>query len=100
MDFEQTTRRPTVTFDPSCIAAIREAAETLGISHRDIYSAAGHDACNISACAPTGMIFVPCEKGVSHNEKEYAKPEDLAAGCDVLLRAVLERAAAREGNRR
>ena len=96
MNVEQTSHRPTVTFDPSCIAAIKDAAETLGISHRDIYSAAGHDACNVSVCAPTGMIFVPCEKGVSHNEKENAKPEDLAAGCDVLLRVVLGRAGARE----
>ena len=48
VDFEQTSHRPTVTFDSSCITAIREAAEMLEISHRDIYSAAGHDACNIS----------------------------------------------------
>ncbi len=92
LNVEQSTHRPTVTFDPSCITAIREAAEERGISHRDIYSAAGHDACNISLCAPTGMIFVPCENGISHNEKENAKPEDLAAGCDVLLGAVLGRA--------
>ena len=96
VDLEQTSHRPTVTFDQSCITAIREAAETLGISHRDIYSAAGHDACNISACTPTGMIFVPCEKGISHNEKENARPEDLAAGCNVLLQALLGRAGARE----
>jgi N-carbamoyl-L-amino-acid hydrolase len=100
VNVEQTSHRPTVTFDPSCIVAIREAAETLGISHRDIYSAAGHDACNLSVCAPTGMIFVPCEKGVSHNEKENAKPEDLAAGCDVLLRTVLERAGTSKDSRR
>jgi N-carbamoyl-L-amino-acid hydrolase len=35
------------------------------------------------------MIFVPCEAGISHNEIENARPEDLAAGCDVLLHAVL-----------
>jgi len=39
------------------------------------------------------MIFVPCEGGISHNEIENAQPEDLAAGCDVLLRAIVERAA-------
>ncbi len=38
------------------------------------------------------MIFVPCEKGISHNEAENAKPEDLAAGCDVLLQVMLARA--------
>jgi N-carbamoyl-L-amino-acid hydrolase len=36
------------------------------------------------------MIFVPCENGISHNEIEYAKPEDLEAGCNVLLHAILE----------
>jgi beta-ureidopropionase / N-carbamoyl-L-amino-acid hydrolase len=40
------------------------------------------------------MIFVPCEGGISHNEIENARPEDLAAGCDVLLQAVLARAGA------
>ena len=38
------------------------------------------------------MIFVPCEGGISHNEAETATPEDLAAGCDVLLNAVVARA--------
>jgi N-carbamoyl-L-amino-acid hydrolase len=38
------------------------------------------------------MIFVPCEGGISHNEIENATPEDLAAGCNVLLQAVLEKA--------
>jgi len=35
------------------------------------------------------MIFVPCEGGISHNEAENAKPEDIAAGANVLLHAVL-----------
>jgi len=46
----------------------------------------------IARVAPTAMIFVPCEGGISHNEIENAKPEDLAAGCDVLLQAVLAQA--------
>ena len=51
----------------------------------DIYSGAGHDACKIAAVAPTGMIFVPCEGGISHNELENATADDLAAGAQVLL---------------
>jgi N-carbamoyl-L-amino-acid hydrolase len=44
------------------------------------------------------MIFVPCKDGISHNEVEDAKPEELAMGCTVLLNAVLEHAdAAGEG---
>jgi beta-ureidopropionase / N-carbamoyl-L-amino-acid hydrolase len=38
------------------------------------------------------MIFVPCEDGISHNEVENATPSDIAAGCDVLLQAMIERA--------
>jgi N-carbamoyl-L-amino-acid hydrolase len=46
----------------------------------------------MSKVAPTGMIFVPCKDGISHNEIEDAAQSDLAAGCDVLLRAMIERA--------
>jgi N-carbamoyl-L-amino-acid hydrolase len=38
------------------------------------------------------MVFVPCEGGISHNETENARPEDLASGCNVMLRAVLDTA--------
>jgi hypothetical protein len=39
------------------------------------------------------MIFIPCKDGISHNEIEDAKPEHITAGCNVLLHAMLERAA-------
>ena len=38
------------------------------------------------------FVFVPCAGGISHNEAESASPQDLAAGCRVLIRAVLARA--------
>ena len=94
---DQTAHRSTVEFDGACIGAIRNAAQRLGIAHRDIRSAAGHDACNLAALCPTGMIFVPCEKGISHNESENAKPEDLAAGCEVLAHVILDRAGIHRG---
>jgi N-carbamoyl-L-amino-acid hydrolase len=85
---------PAIHYDEGCIAAVRQAAAALGYAHRDIVSGAGHDAGYINRVAPVGMIFVPCADGISHNEVEAATPEDLAAGCNVLLRAMLERAAA------
>jgi N-carbamoyl-L-amino-acid hydrolase len=45
---------------------------------------------NLHYVCPTGMIFVPCEKGISHNEAEAAKPGDLAAGARVLTAVVAE----------
>ena len=79
-------------FEQSCVSAVRAGAERLGYGHMDIVSGAGHDAVYIARVAPTAMIFVPCEGGISHNEIENAKPEDLAAGCNVLLQAVLAQA--------
>ncbi|HLW29114.1 MAG TPA: Zn-dependent hydrolase [Kiloniellales bacterium] len=81
-----------VHFDDECISIVRQATESLGYSHRDMISGAGHDACYLSKVAPTSMIFVPCIGGISHNEIEDAKPEWITAGANVLLRAVLEKA--------
>jgi N-carbamoyl-L-amino-acid hydrolase len=83
---------PPTPFDADCVDAVRKGAELHGHPHRDIVSGAGHDAVNMTKVCPTGMIFVPCEGGISHNEIENATPEDLSAGCDVLLHAMLDRA--------
>lgn len=79
-------------FDARCVDIVRSCAQRLGCSHMDIVSGAGHDAVYLARVAPTSMIFVPCEGGISHNEIENAKPEHLEAGCNVLLHAMLARA--------
>lgn len=80
---------PSVKFDEDCLGAVRATAGDLGYRHRDIVSGAGHDAVYISRVAPTAMIFIPCEHGVSHNEEEKAEPEQVTAGANVLLGAVI-----------
>ena len=92
LDFKQIWYSPPVPFNKSCVDSVRQAAQDLGYSHRDIVSGAGHDACYISRVAPTAMVFVPCENGISHNEEENADPKDLEAGCNVLIQAVLQQA--------
>ena len=81
-------------FDAQCVQAVRQAAARQGLPAMDIVSGAGHDAVYVAQTAPVGMIFVPCAGGLSHNELEDATPGDLAAGCDVLLHAMLDRAGA------
>ena len=83
---------PPVKFDSDCIAAVNNAANNLGYRNQRMVSGAGHDACQVCSIVPTSMIFVPCEGGLSHNEEESATPEDLEAGCNVLLHAMLEMA--------
>ena len=86
--------KPPLPFSPDIISSVRNAAEELQLTHKDMLSGAGHDAMNLAHSVPTGMIFVPCYRGISHNEAESAEPEDLAAGAAVLLRAMLSRARA------
>ena len=81
-----------VTFDAGCVKAIRDAAERLGYSHRDIVSGAGHDACWVNRVAPTAMVMCPCVDGLSHNEDEEITKEWAKAGADVLFHAVVETA--------
>ncbi|TWT06011.1 Zn-dependent hydrolase [Reyranella sp. CPCC 100927] len=83
-----TSVAPTV-FDPGVIGLVRDAAQRQGFSNMDMPSGAGHDAMHIAALCPAGMVFVPCERGVSHNEIENATPSDLAAGTRVLVEALV-----------
>jgi N-carbamoyl-L-amino-acid hydrolase len=89
---DQVADTPPVAFDDACVDAVRTTAGALGYGHRDIVSGAGHDAFHLAKVAPTGMIFIPCADGLSHNEAESATADDLEAGCNVLLHAVLDRA--------
>ena len=81
---------PSVHFDRDCVASVERAAGAQKYPARKIVSGAGHDSAYIARVAPTTMVFVPCEKGLSHNEAEHAEKSDVVAGANVLLRAVLE----------
>ena len=89
---EEVVYFPPCRFDPQCVAAVRAGAQAAGYPCLEIVSGAGHDAVYVARVAPTAMIFIPCKEGISHNELEDAKPDDLAAGCNVLLHAMLSRA--------
>jgi N-carbamoyl-L-amino-acid hydrolase len=71
-------------FPEAVRAVIRDSAAALGIRTMDLLSAAGHDARYLHEVCPSGMIFVPCHEGISHNEAESATPEHLADGTRVL----------------
>lgn len=89
---EPVSSYPAQRFDPECVRSVAAAAARLGYSHMPAVSGAGHDAVYAARLAPTGMIFVPCKDGISHNEVEDAQPAHLEAGGNVLLQVMLERA--------
>lgn len=78
-----------IAFNPDCIARTEQAANALGYAWRPMVSGAGHDTCYLNAVAPASMIFIPCEKGISHNEAENILPEWSAKGANVLLNTVV-----------
>jgi N-carbamoyl-L-amino-acid hydrolase len=86
----ETFSRPPCVFPGAIVDAIERAAEIAGCRHMRMPSGAFHDANFLAELAPTGMIFVPCAKGISHSPAEYASPEDLAAGARVLAAALVE----------
>ena len=77
-------------FDVDVAGAVETAAQALDLPHMRLSSGASHDAMYMARICPTAMIFVPCEKGISHNEAENATPGDLAAGARVLTAALIE----------
>jgi N-carbamoyl-L-amino-acid hydrolase len=82
-----------VSFDPGVIGRVAASAARRGFSCRHMPSGAGHDAQMFARICPTGMIFVPSVKGLSHNVAEFTEPRDIDAGAKVLLDVVLELAA-------
>ena len=92
VEFEKVGGFDPVKFDKDCVAAVRNAAERMGYSHRDLISGAGHDACWINRVAPTAMVMCPCVDGLSHNEAEEISREWAEAGANVLMQAVVETA--------
>jgi N-carbamoyl-L-amino-acid hydrolase len=95
VQIRETFNRPPCAFPRQIVDAIERAAQALGLAHMRLPSGAFHDANFIADVAPTGMIFVPCEKGISHSPAENARPEDLAAGARVLAATLVELAGSR-----
>lgn len=86
---EQIWYSPPVLFNAEVVEAVRESATEKGFEPIDIVSGAGHDAVYINRVAPTGMLFIPCEDGLSHNEAENIVEEHATAGAEVTLQSVL-----------
>ena len=78
-----------VEFDREVVSLVAETASRLGYSVKTLPSGAGHDAQMLARVCPTAMIFTPSHNGLSHNPAEYTAPDDLEAGANVLLQAML-----------
>jgi N-carbamoyl-L-amino-acid hydrolase len=85
-----------VEFDHRIIDLIESIAQAQGKVVSRLPSGAGHDAQMLARVCPTAMIFVPSVNGISHNPSEYTSPEELEAGANVLLHAMIHLANTKE----
>ncbi len=75
-----------VPTDPGLTALLARAVEETGYPVKSLPSGAGHDAAQMAALTSIAMLFVRCEKGISHNPAESVKQEDVAAAVEVTSR--------------
>ena len=73
-----------VSMHPLMVKEIERAVASLQLEYMIMPSGAGHDAMHWAEVAPTGMIFIPCRDGISHNSAEFAAIDDIVAGAEVL----------------
>ena len=80
---------PPVPMDEGLLAALAEAADESGVSHRPITSGAGHDAAYMARLGPAAMVFVPSRDGRSHCAEEWTEIAEIAEGAEVIARAIM-----------
>jgi len=83
-DVELINADPPATCDTGVVGAIMAACSHTGLHHQVMVSRAYHDSLFMARICPTGMIFIPCRGGVSHRPDEYAAPDAIERGVQVL----------------
>ncbi|MGC1423504.1 MAG: M20 family metallo-hydrolase [Terracidiphilus sp.] len=85
---EMVNADPPATCDPTILNAMEHAAKAAGKSYRHMVSRAYHDSLFMARISPVAMLFIPCRGGVSHRPDEYASPEWIGSGVNVLARTL------------
>ena len=79
---------PPTTCDPAILDALEASAIEAGRTYKRMVARAYHDSSFMACIAPVAMLFIPCRGGVSHRPDEYASPEWIAGGVEVLARTL------------
>jgi len=81
-----------VVLDGSLVTALENICRQQKVSYRRMNSGAGHDAMNMAKITSSGMIFIPCKNGISHNAQESVQIDDILTGVDVLTQVLYDQA--------
>ena len=77
-----------VQLSEEMVQLLQNVCSTLPYPNMLMPSGAGHDAMHLASVTPTGIVFIPCKEGVSHNPAEFASLDDIVAGTEVLLATI------------
>ena len=86
--FEELQDSPAALCAPWLMEQLQAAVAAHSLPVKTLPSGAGHDGLAMSAIADICMLFVRCEKGVSHNPAEAITPADADVAARVLLRFI------------
>jgi N-carbamoyl-L-amino-acid hydrolase len=87
---EPVSRNESVRCAPRVMQAVERACAALRLRHRQMPSAAGHDAQNLARITDSGMLFIPSMGGRSHRPDEMSHWKDIERGANVLLHTLLD----------
>ena len=90
VDIERYWRADPASFNESIISCVEDAARETNMNYIRIISGAGHDAVFINEVMPTGMLFVPSIKGMSHCPQEDTRWEDIVKGAEITADVLLK----------
>jgi allantoate deiminase len=88
LDFSVVQDLPATPCDTRLVQLMTDAVEAVGVEPFQLVSGAGHDAMAVSALAPVAMLFIRCERGVSHNADEAVAAPDVGLAAQALVEFV------------
>jgi ureidoglycolate amidohydrolase len=84
LTFTEVNADPPAHGDAQTISIAEQVCTKLNLRSQRMISRAYHDSLFMARICPTTMLFIPCRNGWSHRPDEYAAPEHIAAGAEVL----------------
>jgi allantoate deiminase len=74
--------------DDQLVRLMAGAIEAVGVEPFTLVSGAGHDAMAVKGLCPVAMLFIRCERGVSHNAEEAVSAADVGIAARALVEFV------------
>ena len=85
---EQTHAANAVACDEGLMQAVDLGIAATGQAPFRLPSGAGHDAMAVSHLCPVGMLFLRCERGISHHPAEAVTEADVARALAALIASI------------